>query len=238
MKQDQSRALSVSIPRAQPFARRRWPFQPPRWPSDISERIQSRFRSFRVHVQLRPPASLPNSAAAPAIGREHAQGQPNAGSESFSRSLLRCLFTNESATSFVARITVERRAVQAIKRVRQHVDVFFRDALADQAGSQGAPRSPRIRFRQCDLPRSRSRARPQQPNGVCRLARPKAHEAGLPRIGGCRNYECLCHFYYMGTLAAKKRALVGQSPSSIRGAPPKPTYTILPRPPTWTRDVR
>jgi hypothetical protein len=94
--------------------------------------------------------------------------------------------------------------------------------LADRAGFQGAPRSPRIRFRQCDPPCSRSRAQPQQPNGVCRPGRPKAHEAGLPRSRHQWSPQLRMPVpspNYMATLAAKKRAPVGQSPSSIRGAP-------------------
>jgi hypothetical protein len=111
-----SMVLWASRPPEQSSARRRLPFQPPRWPSDTSKRIQSRSPSFRVHVQLRPPASLPNSAAAPAIGR----GQSNAGSESFSH---RCLIwgrrrlTNRSCRVIRRSgltggcITFERRAV-------------------------------------------------------------------------------------------------------------------------------
>ena len=57
----------------------------------------------------------------------------------------------------------------------------IRAALADRAGAQGAPRSLRITFRRCDPPYSRSRELPQRPNMVCRLGRPKAHEAGLPQ---------------------------------------------------------
>jgi hypothetical protein len=183
-----SKALSDWISRAQPFARRRLPCQPPRWPSDISERIQSRSPSFRVHVQFQPPASLPNSAAARTIGRECVLILNHFHVLSSLSDLRRALTALHQPICHVirrsglkgARITSDRRTVQAIKRVCQNVD-GFKDVLADRAGFQGAPRSPPIRFRQCDPRCSRSRAQPQQPNGVCRPGRPRAHEAGLPR---------------------------------------------------------
>jgi hypothetical protein len=176
-------------PPGQSSARRRLPFQPPRWPSDISERIQSRSPSFPAHVQLQPPASLPNSAAALAIAREHAQGQSDAGSESFFTSSDRCLI-------------LDGRNVHD-----------FTDALADRAGSQDAPRSPRIRFRQCDPPCSRSRAASTAKWGVsartAQSARGGSSAVSASVVVAITNACAISN--YMATLAAKKRA---------SGAPP------------------
>jgi hypothetical protein len=117
----------------------------------------------------------------------------------------------------------------------------FKDALADRAGSQGAPRSPRIRFRQCDPPRSRSRAQPQPPSGVCRRGRPKAHEADPPRsrhrwLSQLRMPVPFQIIWLRWRL--KKGAPVRhhrrRSQAPLRS---KPTCTISPRSPTWTRDV-
>jgi hypothetical protein len=103
----------------------------------------------------------------------------------------------------------------------------FRDALADQAGSQGAPRSPRIRFRQCDPRRSHSLAQPQQPNGVCRPGRPRVHDTDPPQswhrwLSQLRMPVPFPIIWLSWRL--KKGAPVRQSPSSIRGAPPNQAH--------------
>jgi hypothetical protein len=72
-------------------------------------------------------------------------------------------------------------AVQGIKRARLDVGTGFRVVLPDRAGYRGVPRSLRIRFRRCDPLCTHSPALPQQPNEVCRLRRPRAHEPGLLR---------------------------------------------------------